>query len=552
MLTRPGHHQATFFCELRSPAGPGHLPIADLPAPNCNPHAHAMTPAFATLAALPFSPRSFSPHRRRPPRACATAPPAVSPHLHVTRTPAGVRGLSASNRIPPSHVIARLPLTEALVVSVDDSQAAAADAASLPFPPAVWLPLTYWNASDWDLKLVALLLYHALVEKDMSPWASYVHSLPTHHELTTAADLDHDALLDTQYPPLVDAVECYQYRADAEFVRMRAALPLFKRSLLSRENFDWAMKIVHSRAFSIPPGGFAAGSTRAGLRNRQNAFNGSRNWPSKFALVPVLDMTNHGSSSDLANFRYDDQAGCFELVAGLRGYEKDDQVLVSYGDLTNDDLYLLYGFVQAGNPHDVFEVEDVIDWVAEHHSVREWNLHDAKLRLLERVGLCYEGRKFHLSVSQIDRDLVAALRILLADVNDFRRARAMVEFEQPRHELSVGGMKREVPSGWFEPLTATNERSVWRQIESQCIRMLQEFPTSIEFDEEMIILHAASSVPSDPVHANSLLFRVEKKRILRAAALLAKEHCIKLDIDSERIESSEVAPPSTDLWADVS
>ncbi|CDF36799.1 unnamed protein product [Chondrus crispus] len=333
---------------------------------------------------------------------------------------------------------------------------------------------------------------------------------------------------------------------------MRAALPPHRRSLLSRERFDWAMKVVHSRAFSIPPGGFAAGSTRAGLRHRHNAFRGSQNWPSKFALVPVLDMTNHGSGENLANFRYDDHAGCFELVAGPDGYEEGAQVLVSYGELTNDDLYLLYGFVQAGNPYDVFEVEDLVEWVAEHHSVREWNLFDAKLRLLERIGLCYEGRKFHLSVSQIDPDLVAALRILLADVNEFRRARAMIEFEEPRDELSVGGFKREVPQGWFEPLTASNERTVWHRIASKCSRTLEEFPTSIEFDEEMIILHAASSVPSDPVHANSLLFRVEKKRILRAAALLAKEHHIKLDMGSDVIESPEFARPRTDLRADES
>lgn len=442
-----------------------------------------------------------------------------------------------------------MPIASALVVSFEDGLADSEDDV-YPFPPGDWVPPPFWRAADWDVKLVALLLYHALVAGEHSPWARYLAALPRPDELSTAADLQDEALLDTQYSPLVEAVECYQYRVNTEYGRMRSALPLEVRSLLTRELFEWAMKVVHSRAFSIPPGGFAASSTRAGLRN-YGASRRSLEWPRKFALVPVLDMTNHGCGRSLANFRYDDRAGCFELVAGEKGYETGSQVLVSYGDLTNDDLYLLYGFVQAGNPNDVYEVEDVIDWAAEHHSSKEWNLYDAKLLLLERVGLCYEGRKCYLSRARIDPDLVAALRILLADAEEFRQARAMVQVEQPRDELSVRGIKREAPQGWFKPLAEANERKVWHRIESQCRRMLEEFPTSIEFDEEMILLHAASSVPSDPVVAKSLLFRVEKKRILKAAASLAMEHRVRLEVETDLIEESEFAPPSTDLWADV-
>lgn len=442
-----------------------------------------------------------------------------------------------------------MPIASALVVSFEDGLADS-EHDQYPFPPAQWLPAPFWRAADWDLKLVALLLYHALVAADHSPWSRYIDVLPTPHQLSTAADLLDEDLLDTQYSPLMEAVECYQYRVNTEYRRMRAALPPHVRHVLTRHVFEWAMKVVHSRAFSIPPGGFAASSTRAGLRNCATGRH-SLEWPRKFALVPVLDMTNHGCGDNLANFRYDDRARCFELVAGRNGYHTGSQVLVSYGDLTNDDLYLLYGFVQAGNPNDVYEVEDVVDWVAEHHSAREWNLYEAKLRLLERVGLCYEGRKFHLSRSRIDPDLVAALRILLADAEEFRQARGMVQVEQPRDELSVRGIKREAPQGWFNPLTEANERKVWHRIESQCHRMLQEFPTSIEFDEEMILLHAASSVPSDPVVAKSLLFRVEKKRILKAAASLSMEHRMKLEMETNLFESSEFTPPSTDLGADV-
>ncbi len=137
-------------------------------------------------------------------------------------------------------------------------------------------------------------------------------------------------------------------------------------------------------------------------------------WPRKFALVPLLDMMNHGSGDQLAKFRFDAAEAVFELVAGPSGYEDGKQVLVSYGDLTNDDLLLLYGFVQAGNPSDVYEVEDITDWAIDHASNSDWNLYQRKVALLETSGLCYEGRKFFISRTAVDDHLIAALRVLLA------------------------------------------------------------------------------------------------------------------------------------------
>lgn len=343
-------------------------------------------------------------------------------------------------------------------------------------------------------------------------------------EIWTAADLSDTDLEELSYPPLVEAIECYRYRVAREYERFIAEVGPGK---VTRRDWEWAMKVVHSRAVVVPPGGFAGGWRRGG-----GSAIGKR-----FALVPVVEMMNHGIGEGVVRVRFDEVGGKFEIVAGRTGIRGSGQLLVNYGGLSNDEMYLWYGFVEAGNQCDVFEVEDVTDWV---EGAGEWNLIEAKMRMMERVGLCYEGRKFYVGRESMDPCLVAALRVLEADAEELTILRSGVK------------ERGQVPKEWFHPLSCGNEKRVWATIEKHCTRMLEEFPTSIELDEEMIILHAASSVPSDPVVANSLLFRVEKKRILRAAVEKAAQHRLRLEMQLvDLFENSEFAPPNTDLWPDV-
>lgn len=428
--------------------------------------------------------------------------------------------------VAAGEVIASIPVSVALVVgSGDDVEGGV----GYPFEDGQWVSRDYWMDADWDVRLCVLLLYHVVGGGD-----GYFGWLP--HQVLTAVDLSHTVLEEVAYPPLVDAVECYRYRLDREYSKLRKELG----AAVSYDAFEWALKIVHSRALAIPPGGFAGG-----WRRRDRVCEGR--W---FALVPVVDMVNHGIGKGIVGVRFNEHGKCFEVVAGKEGVGSGGQVLVSYGALTNDELYLWYGFVEAGNVNDIFEVEDVVDWVGDEGCSRDWNLFEAKVALLERVGLSYEGRKFSLTRGKVDPCLVAALRVLLADADEFKLIRSFA-YGGGRHRGNVRGVKKEVPDEWFKPVDNENERKVWRKIERQCRRLLNEFPTSIELDEEMIILHAASSVPSDPITASSLLFRVEKKRILRAVADLAAEQWIRLEKGVDSSERSEIVTQSSDLWTDI-
>lgn len=521
-------------------------------------------PLFAPRACLPLpdssrsspAPQSSLSTPRARDDAAAAAPCAPDGARSIEADKLGVRdgvqggrGVVAQAPISASEVVARVPEEAALVVCFADSLPDSAND-DFPFEQGEWVSPAYWRVADWDSKLAVLLLYHRSLG-DSSPWADYVDSLPGPNVLWTAADLDQQAALDLQYTPMLDAVNVYRFRLATELNRFRAALPTHLRYAVSDEDFAWALKVVHSRAFSIPPGGFAASATRMGLRNAMQ--RGSRpqrgaEWPRKFALVPLLDMMNHGSGEALASFRFDAAQESFELVAGDGGYQPDSQVLVSYGDLTNDDLLLLYGFVQAGNPSDVYEVEEVQDWASDHPSNADWNLWQRKLTLLEGTGLLYEGRKFFISRNEVDEHLAAALRVLLASADELAVLAAATD--------NVALRNKNPPAAWYKTVSEKNERAVWATMERQCDRMLAEFPTSLDQDEEMIILLAAGSSESDVSVSAPLLFRVEKKRILRDAVELAaiKQLCIATNASKESERSllqkmSDAKPPPPETWS---
>lgn len=470
--------------------------------------------------------------------------------------------------ITPGQVLARVALDEALVVArpsqVGPPGTFASVATDFPFPLGSWVSRSYWRAADWDARLVSLLLFHRVVLGSASHMSAYIHSLPS--SLYTAADLSGDALADLQYQPAIDSVECFQYRLHAEYSRFISSITNYSlRSSVTIDLYRWAMKIVHSRAFSVPPGSFAAEYTRASSRqsstndpsaislskpSRFSAYPGSADWPSMFALVPVLDQLHHGAGEGLARLRYNHVDNVFELIAGDNELRDNSPVLVSYGrNLTNDDLYLFYGFVHAGNPADVHEVEDLDHWAADDPVNRDWNLFDSKLRVLNATGLFYDGRKYFLSRSDVDPDMVTALRILLATPDEFEYLMKAYQrhFNDTRGKhadkpdwlyaqdvefsplsLAASSSGHSAPPSWYRPLSIESETKIWSRIDIQLKRLLAEYPTTLDFDEELILLLTATSSSADPKVSTPLLFRVEKKRILRDAIKLASEQAQRL------------------------
>jgi len=71
---------------------------------------------------------------------------------------------------------------------------------------------------------------------------------------------------------------------------------------------------------------------------------------------PYLDMLNHASSLGGSRLAYEYFADSFtaSLDPKARPVRKGEQVMISYGERSNDQLLQYYGFVETGNPHDAF------------------------------------------------------------------------------------------------------------------------------------------------------------------------------------------------------
>jgi hypothetical protein len=70
-------------------------------------------------------------------------------------------------------------------------------------------------------------------------------------------------------------------------------------------------------------------------------------------------MLNHASSAGGSRLSYEYFADAFSASLDPKAPppRKGDQVLISYGERSNDQLLQYYGFVERGNPHDVFTLE---------------------------------------------------------------------------------------------------------------------------------------------------------------------------------------------------
>ena len=68
------------------------------------------------------------------------------------------------------------------------------------------------------------------------------------------------------------------------------------------------------------------------------------------ALCPCLDFANHSPESK-SYIQYNPSADSVEIVAD-RVYKPGDQICVNYGEKTNGEILLSYGFIPNDNPHD--------------------------------------------------------------------------------------------------------------------------------------------------------------------------------------------------------
>ncbi|EKX51728.1 hypothetical protein GUITHDRAFT_102333 [Guillardia theta CCMP2712] len=293
--------------------------------------------------------------------------------------------------------------------------------------------------------------------------------------LSTPFHWNEESVKELQYQPLIDKIEKQKREWRSIFDKISCDNPQFQEA-----DFYNACEMARSRAFSGPyvgklpkdqmflTGLLVALSTQLHLLETSQAALGAvlvvggilantfllPNFLglTHYVIAPMIDMINHdGQSKSIVT--YQALQAAFE-VQSSSNFNVGDQVFISYGDRSNDQLLQYYGFVEMDNVHDLYEIADL----------------DGKLRKKGGKGGSEVGSKdAYVSPKGLDEESMNRAKSLFPDEASARQA--VKEILQDE---------------------------------------LNSFPTTLEEDE--VALRSRSALQSSfPL---ALSFRVSKKRLL--------------------------------------
>ncbi|KAL6778695.1 hypothetical protein ACKKBF_B05025 [Auxenochlorella protothecoides x Auxenochlorella symbiontica] len=172
-----------------------------------------------------------------------------------------------------------------------------------------------------------------------SPFHAHITSMPSSHDCPFAwSEAEFSPLLETDIDPgLREAgLELYEEAARELASRYPQAWPEF-----TYERFAWAAGMVQSRTFHLQATNWVTGGTSDGC---------------ELYLLPGIDMVNHSSQAEQRStelrFTPDRTAGGeripgeFTMLAS-RAISSGEEILFTYGDLSDTELLHTYGFVEG-------------------------------------------------------------------------------------------------------------------------------------------------------------------------------------------------------------
>eukprot|EP00241_Pyramimonas_parkeae_P006246 CAMPEP_0114241816 /NCGR_PEP_ID=MMETSP0058-20121206/9833_1 /TAXON_ID=36894 /ORGANISM="Pyramimonas parkeae, CCMP726" /LENGTH=414 /DNA_ID=CAMNT_0001354365 /DNA_START=270 /DNA_END=1514 /DNA_ORIENTATION=- len=373
----------------------------------------------------------------------------------------GYRGVCVTTDVPKDAALVSVPWEYALVVQDEQSEL------------------------HWDT-----LLAMQLLEKMRDPnsiWRECAHLLPRR---VASACLWSDQALE----------ELQDRRTSQEAANIRdrflRQVDLATSHASQRGALLWALSMVHSRSFVITRNEDPSGITAPGTR----------------ALVPFADQFNHAPAKRQRGSHGDGEGAPWRLVRAPGGarfeivtrqpLERGEEATIDYGHDTNAELLVSYGFVLAPNPSDVVplyaDVQELLDddrWVP-HCSVRSQRLKEGLVHD-SLQGTAGSGDQLGVRAGGSAHHALSALRILHAT-------------DQETEKL----MSRYIDT--TQMVSAANELSVFQHIVNRCYELLDELPTTMEEDRELLNLEYNIR---DTQHNLALQYRLETKRTLNDAVV---------------------------------
>lgn len=263
----------------------------------------------------------------------------MHPSLHLCHPTESGRGVVALKSIKQGDTLLAIPASLSLSSSSNSSSSACLQ----------YLTENHSNLSPFLTS--TLILMHLLGEEEANAkkefhWRPYLASLPptcTNSLLHWTAD-EKEWLKGTS----IDLSEQHDevFTRDVLPILSSCPQPFWPASFKTRESFMSAASLVQSRAFSMKKINFITG---------QEVISNEGSGQEPLFMIPAVDMVNHSTHHEKRNtslqrmpWRINDAThngvDCFVMQADT-DIASGDEVLHTYGDLSDAQLLNLYGFI---------------------------------------------------------------------------------------------------------------------------------------------------------------------------------------------------------------
>jgi len=237
----------------------------------------------------------------------------------------------------------------------------------------------------------------------------------------------------------------------------------------------------------------------------------------RYVICPMIDMANHNSlqAAGDVSFEFFGNAYSLALVSSVAA---GNEVYISYGERSNDQLLQYYGFVEPDNPHDVYIMPPLRNWyIAALEKACGRQFAPGRLEKLDRAGLLGSSDTAKSTESDgseeaanigggvvltraggIDPAVLQALRALVSSDDEWQAA-----------SEAIGNFVEENSGG------ADNERCA-RLVAQTAIEMeLASKATTVEEDGDLVKrMDSIKSLDASPEEKLAVQFRIEKKKLL--------------------------------------
>lgn len=365
--------------------------------------------------------------------------------------------------------------------------------------------------------------------KNMLDYRPWLNSLPR----TFDTPLHWSSLDDLQYASMSESVQLQQTKWKSYYDQLQI-------SDLSYDTFVWACECARSRAFS----GSYTGSgfdpklyaftlllvtvyVGLNLGTLEQAANGAGlvvvfsilkdfvfpkfKKTKRYVICPMIDMANHRSKDASADVSFEFFGNAYSLAVEST-VPRNQQLFISYGERSNDQLLQYYGFVEPDNPSDVYIMPALRNWdIVGLETTSGRTFQPGRLDKLDRAGLL--GTTSNRPSDDESGNPMGGVVVSRKGGIDPAVLQALRALVSTPEEWDLAG---QAIGNFSQKLNEENERAAMTVAKTALTAELDAKPTTLEQDEEQLknLSKMKSSNMEDKL---AIQFRIEKKKLLRDA-----------------------------------